>query len=298
MTQGVSNQFDMFADDTTLHACIPSAEHREEVAASLQRDLDKIHEWSLKWLVTLNAAKTQSLAISRKRVLPPSQWHPPYSADLLKHPHLLFGGVGLSEVSHLDLLGLTLTESLCFGKHVSKVAKRGGSRLGVLRRVGRFVSTDGQINLYKAFIRPLVEYCSHLWEGAPGMDAIDAIQRTSASLMGAPPSSLAPLRHRRVVGGLTYYFKLVNSTSPTDLLPPSKLSYSPRYRQPHTREIPTSTANFHLNSFIPLYTRYWNALPYSVVEDIDNCKNPLETLKKRVNMLPRLHTQVSVLPTR
>ena len=59
--------------------------------------------------------------------------------------------------------------------------------------------------LYKSTVRPVMEYCCHIWAGAPAchLSLLDGIQRRIANLVGHDlASSLEPLSLRRSVASL------------------------------------------------------------------------------------------------
>nr|CAH7727258.1 unnamed protein product [Callosobruchus chinensis] len=63
------------------------------------------------------------------------------------------------------------------------------------------------ITLYKAQIRPSLEYCLHIWGAAAPttLSILDAVQRSAMGLIGDPALTchLQPLSHRRAVGDLS-----------------------------------------------------------------------------------------------
>ena len=56
---------DVFADDRTLWATIPSVGARAAVPSSLPKDLIAIASWARVWLVTFNTGKTEALILSK-----------------------------------------------------------------------------------------------------------------------------------------------------------------------------------------------------------------------------------------
>jgi hypothetical protein len=64
-----------------------------DAAETLNTDLAKIHDWSMKWLVKCNPDKTESMIVSRKSNRP---LHPPLMMD-----NTIINMV--SEHNHLDL---------------------------------------------------------------------------------------------------------------------------------------------------------------------------------------------------
>ena len=81
----------------------------------------------------------------------------------------------------------------------TSVAKAAACKLG-------FLFTQ-LLTLYKAQIRPCLEYCSHLWRGASkhSLATLDAIQRRAIRLIGDPAltDTLDSLAHRRSVSLFT-----------------------------------------------------------------------------------------------
>ena len=56
----IQSNIKLFADDTSLYIIVDDPINS---ALTLNRDLEKIHSWSVKWLVTFNAKKTDSIII-------------------------------------------------------------------------------------------------------------------------------------------------------------------------------------------------------------------------------------------
>nr|CAH7720147.1 unnamed protein product [Callosobruchus chinensis] len=106
-------------------------------------------------------------------------------------------------------------------EHVSSIATAAGKKLGYLFRASKYFSPSNLLTLYKAQIRPSLEYCSHIWgPAAPTtLSILDAAQRRTIRL-GDPALTchLQPLSHRRGVLLVTSHFSTVIQT---DSAPPS-----------------------------------------------------------------------------
>ena len=61
----------LFADDTSLYVTVDTPQSTADI---INRDLKKIHQWSVNWLVKFNPQKTETMVISRKLIKP---LHPP-----------------------------------------------------------------------------------------------------------------------------------------------------------------------------------------------------------------------------
>nr|CAH7743472.1 unnamed protein product [Callosobruchus chinensis] len=135
-------------------------------AASLSKDLEAITAWGLKNMVESNASKTQYCTPSNKRC--------PSEHSVLMNNQAL--------------------------------TRTAGKKLRYLFRVRKYFSPSNLLTLYKAQIRPSLEYCSHIWEAAAPttLYVLDAVQRRAIRLIGDPALTchLQPLSHRRAVGDL------------------------------------------------------------------------------------------------
>nr|CAH7744179.1 unnamed protein product [Callosobruchus chinensis] len=99
-------------------------------------------------------------------------------------------------------------------EHVSSSATAAGRKLGYLFKARKYLSPSTLLTLYKAQIRPSLEYCSHIWGAAAPttLSILDAVQGWAIRLIGDPALTchLQPLSHRRGV-------LLVTSHSSTDI---------------------------------------------------------------------------------
>nr|CAH7712152.1 unnamed protein product [Callosobruchus chinensis]CAH7739199.1 unnamed protein product [Callosobruchus chinensis] len=104
------------------------------------------------------------------------------------------------------LLGVSITENKIWHEHVSAIATAAGKKLGYLFRVRKYFSPSNLLTLYKAQIRPSLEYFSDIWgPAAPTtLSIIDVVQRRAIRLIGDPALTcyLQPLSDRRAVGDL------------------------------------------------------------------------------------------------
>ena len=66
MQEGLKSYINLFADDAKLLKVIKSQEDCKE----LQKDIDKIHEWSLKWKLEFNAKKCHVMEMGKSKRRP------------------------------------------------------------------------------------------------------------------------------------------------------------------------------------------------------------------------------------
>nr|CAH7728195.1 unnamed protein product [Callosobruchus chinensis] len=99
------------------------------------------------------------------------------------------------------LLGVSITENMIWHEQVSSIATAAGKKLGYLFTPRKYFSPSNLLTLYKAQIRPSLEYCSHIWGAAAPttLSILDAVQRRAIQLIGGPALTcrLQPLSHGR-----------------------------------------------------------------------------------------------------
>ena len=148
----LENDIHLFADGSTLHIVIKNMCDRIICAESLQCDFNKIEGWADGWCVTFNVSKTEEMIISRKRCQ--------------NHPPLHFMNKELQPTDSITLLCVTITNTLSWSQHITCIAKKTAKSLYILGRSRNLLPHQACITIYKAYIRPLMEYASAIWNGA------------------------------------------------------------------------------------------------------------------------------------
>ena len=116
-----------------------------------------------------------------------------------------------------------------------------------------------------------MEYCCHVWAGAPScyLELLDKLQKRICRTVGPSlAASLEPLAHRRNVASLSlfyrYYFGRCSSEL-AELVPlPYSRGRSTRYSDrlhDFNVTIPRCYKDVYVNSFFPRTARLWNSLP-------------------------------------
>nr|CAH7744624.1 unnamed protein product [Callosobruchus chinensis] len=103
-------------------------------------------------------------------------------------------------------------------KQFWSIAIAAGKKLGHLFRARKYCSPVNLLALYKAQIRPSLEYCSHVWRAAAHttLSILDAIHRRAIHLISDPASTcqLQLLSHRRAVGDLSLFYRHSKDSAP------------------------------------------------------------------------------------
>ena len=116
------------------------------------------------------------------------------------------------------MLGLTFSSRLDWASYIISIAKSASNKIGALIRSMKFLSPGVALYLYKCTIHPCMEYCCHVWAGAPScyLELLDKLQKRICKTVG--PSFAAcfePLAHRRNVANFNlfyrYYFRRCSS---------------------------------------------------------------------------------------
>ena len=133
-------------------------------------------------------------------------------------------GVVLEEKSSFKMLGLTFCSKLDWGSCIISVAKTASKKIGALIRSMKFLSPEVALYLYKSTIRPCMEYCCHIWAGAPScyLELLDKLKKQICRTVGSSlAASLEPLAHQNVASlslFCRYYFGRCSSEL-TQLVP-------------------------------------------------------------------------------
>ena len=146
----------IYADDTTLYSRCDRASdlwQQLELASKLESDLRDTVDWGKKWLVDFNSWKTELVSFD--------QSNNNGSIDVK------MGGCILEKKSSFKMLGLTFSSKLDWGFYIISIAKTASKKIGALIRSMKFLSPEVALYLYKSTIRPCMEYCCHVWAGAP-----------------------------------------------------------------------------------------------------------------------------------
>ena len=118
-------------------------------------------------------------------------------------------GSVLDEKSSFKMLGLTFSSKLDWGCHIISIAKTASKKIGALIRSMKFLSPEAALYLYKSTICPCMEYCCHVWAGAPScyLELLDKLQRRIFSIGGPSlAASIEPLAHDRNVASVSLLY--------------------------------------------------------------------------------------------
>ena len=210
-----------------------------------------------KWLVDFNAGKTQLVLFDRSNNTG--------SIDVK------MDGSVLEEKSSFKMLGLTFSSKLDWGSYIISITKTASKKIGASVHSMKLLSPVVALYLYRSTIRPCMEYCNHVWAGAPNcyLELLDKLQRRICRTVGPSlAASLEPLAHRQNVASLSLFYRHYFGRCSSELAQLVPLPFS-RGRSTHysdkLHDFPVTTLrcykDVYVNSFFPRTARLWNSLP-------------------------------------
>ena len=119
-----------------------------ELASELESDLQDIVDWGRKCLYDFNAGKSQLVS---------PEWSNNTGASDVK-----MDGSVPKKKSSFNMMRLTFSSKLDWGSYIISTAKTVFKKIGAL-----ILSSEVALNCYKSTIQACMEYCCHVWAGAP-----------------------------------------------------------------------------------------------------------------------------------
>ncbi|MPC91667.1 RNA-directed DNA polymerase from mobile element jockey [Portunus trituberculatus] len=222
-----------------------------------------VTEWGETWQVDFTPEKTQAMVISRSP-----------AASLAVSGCLCLGGQILPLQESIKVLGVTVDCGLRFDRHVTAVAHQASLRVSALCRMAGSLDSRGILTLYKAQIRPCMEYGALSWmlSAATHLQRLDAVQHCVLRLVGIAAqqqqqeeqTEVTSLEHRRDVLALVVQHKARVLEVPHL----SSLRLPARAVQRESRattssdmlvHVPRSHSRQHQRSYTTRTARLWNA---------------------------------------
>ena len=269
-----------FADDFKLYVA-HSRIDSENGANLLQGDLDRLASVSQSWNLRLNPAKCVVLRFGVRSS----------RGDEDAASGYMLGGEEIRLVkSHRDL-GVTVDSSLKFHIHISCIVNKASALINQLLRSTVCRSYDFMVTLFVSHIRPIMDYCSTVWNlGYMGdIRRLESVQRRwTKEVVGLSGMSyhsrlvrlkLFPIYGRMLRADLIKIWKTFNPVVDVGL----DLIFE---RQSHTAtrghrfklSVPVCRSELRRRFFNVRNVAIWNSLPVDIVEvcSVDSFKGRLD----------------------
>ena len=134
----------LFADDRVLYRNI----HLIQDCLTLQEDLTSLGQWEANRHMKFNVVKCHSMRVTRHQ----------------HHKHILFDyslhNQTLGDVRSAKYLGITISDDMDWGQHISEISSKATKTLCFLRRNLAFAPKSTKEVAYKTLVRPKLEYAA------------------------------------------------------------------------------------------------------------------------------------------
>ena len=138
----VTSHIQIFADDTKICNTVQDS-------GILKNDLSKLVLWSKEWLQPFHTDKCKILDFGKNN--PNIQ----YSIQLCEKL--------ISASRTIKDLGIIFEDNFQFEEHMSKIINNANSKLGIIKNTFHELTIDNFIIMYKALVRPILEYFCTLY---------------------------------------------------------------------------------------------------------------------------------------
>ena len=186
-------------------------------------------------------------------------------------------------------LGVFLTSDLKPSVHCKNAASRGQRMLTLFKITFKYLQPSVLTKLYKAFVRPLLEYCCCAWcpFHVKDIDALEKVQRRMTRLLPEFQHlsyeerlklfRLTTLKTRRLRFDLICVYRILKGLMTVDqsiFTPSSRISRS----HPLKLNVNFSRLDIRQNFFSQRIVSVWNDLPVTCVEacDVSSFKRALD----------------------
>ena len=127
-------------------------------------------------------------------------------------------------------LGVTFDKDLSFDPHIDRVVNKANQMIGIIKRTFSYLDKDTFLKLYKAFVRPHLEYANVIWNPylKRQSEKIEQVQRRATRLLKECKEmsyeerlgylNLHSLKGRRVRGDLIQVYKIMNGVDKLNIV--------------------------------------------------------------------------------
>ena len=266
-----------FADDTKLFRKVNTDGDKQH----LQNDLDRLVKWSEKWQMLFNFGKCKCLHTGHRNL----------------NVNYKMGDTVLGTTVKEKDLGVTISADMKVSEQCGIAASKGNQILGLIRRNITYKGKKLIIPLYKAIVRPHLEYCIQAWRPyrKKDIDTLERIQRRATKMIPElrdlsyeerlKECGLTTLETRRLRGDQIEVFKILNGYENIDRNMFFSLKKDSRTRGHEVKLVKDQCRlDIRKHSFSQRTINEWNKLSTDCVtaSSVNMFKNKVDTYLRRV----------------
>ena len=205
--EDISSKVLKFADDTQVFSKVANNTDKQ----SLQEDLDKLVKWSEKWQMLFDLGKYKYIHIGHGNM----------------DEEYKMGGAVLGRTTQEKDLGVTFSADMKVPKQCGIAASKINQIIRLIRRTSMY-KKQLIVPLYKAIVRPHLEYCIQAWRPyrKKDIDKLERIKRRATKMISELRDlsyesrllqcGLITLETRRLRGDQIEVFKIMNGYEDVD----------------------------------------------------------------------------------
>ena len=265
-----------FADDTKLFRKVNTDGDKQH----LQNDLDRLVKWSKKWQMLFNFGKCKCLHTGHRNL----------------NVNYKMGDTVLGTTVKEKDLGVTISADMKVSEQCGIAASKGNQILGLIRRNITYKGKKLIIPLYKAIVRPHLEYCIQAWRPyrKKDIDTLERIQRRAIKMIPElrdlsyeerlKECGLTTLETRRLRGDQIEVFKILNGYENIDRNMFFSLKKDSRTRGHEVKLVKDQCRlDIRKHSFSQRTINEWNKLSTDCVtaSSLNMFKNKVDTYLRR-----------------
>lgn len=273
LDENLISKIGKFADDSKLKKTVDS----DVEAQKLRQDLGNLETWASKWQMEFNVNKCSVIHLGNHNA---------------NYEYSLNNTTLKTSDKERDL-GVLVDKTLKFSEHCNVVAKSANSTLGMIKR--NIISRDVKIitKLYKALVRPKLEYCVQAWRPflKKDIETLEKVQRRATKMVSQcrglnyqerlKITGLTTLEERRNRGDMIEVYKISKGFTKLDKNKLFQFKSNERTRG-HSLKLAKHRSKLEIrkNFFSQRVVNQWNNLPGSIVDSdsVNSFKNKYDSL--------------------
>jgi hypothetical protein len=204
----------LYADDTTLTSTFCSFNYGESPEGLLNTEINKVFYWLCANKLSLNIAKTKYMIFHS----------PNKNIQNVNFPNVCINNLPIERVTEFNFLGLTITSSLSWKSHQSKICKKLSRTIGVLKRIQNMVPCHILLNIYNSLFASHISNCILVW--GHKSDRIIKLQKKAIRIVFKKrynDHTSALFKHNKLLkfndiyntAAAKFYYKYMNGTLPS-----------------------------------------------------------------------------------